>query len=118
MKSKTFYRVANHDTQQGLWYDFNGKFTGNIHDKFSFCSNNKLPMPFDPNIIGWLSTTDTLDALFLWFTEEDIQKLEEYGYTIALYEATEYKMYHNHWIIKQNSSKLVKTISVASTVES
>lgn len=113
MESKIFYRVANHETQQGLWYDFNGKYTGNIHDKFSFCCNNKLPMPFDPNLVGWLSTTDTLDALFHWFTKEDILNLEKYGYTIALYESTDYKSHLNHWIISQETSKLVKTILIA-----
>lgn len=116
MKSKTFYRVANHQSQQGLWYDFNGVFTGLIHNEFSFCTNHNLLMPYDPNIIGWLSATETLDELFLWFTEGEIQKLEEHGYTIALYEATEFKMYNNHWIIKQDTSKLVKTISVSDVV--
>jgi hypothetical protein len=28
MEKKSFYRVANHETQQGLWYDFQGNFTG------------------------------------------------------------------------------------------
>lgn len=66
METKLFYRVANHETQQGLWYDFKGNFTGFIHDKFNFCTNNKLPMPYDPNIVGWLSATETLDELFNW----------------------------------------------------
>ena len=30
---KTFYRVANTETEQGLWYDFKGQFTGLIHSK-------------------------------------------------------------------------------------
>ena len=34
MKKKLFYRVANNKTQQGLWYDFNGKFTGFIASFF------------------------------------------------------------------------------------
>lgn len=28
---KVFYRVANTENEQGLWYDFKGKFTGLIH---------------------------------------------------------------------------------------
>jgi len=113
METKLFYRVANHETQQGLWYDFKGKFTGFIHDRFNFCTNNKLPMPYDPNIVGWLSATETLDELFNWFTQKDIQELEKHGYTIALYEASEYKYHNNHWIIKQDNSKLVECLSLA-----
>jgi hypothetical protein len=60
---KTFYRVCNPKTEQGLWYDFKGKFTGLIHDEFNFCSNSSLAMPFDEELIGWLSATDSLDEL-------------------------------------------------------
>lgn len=112
METKLFYRVANHETQQGLWYDFQGNFTGLIHNEYSFCSNRELPMPFDPNIIGWLSTTETLDELFLWFNETDIQELEKFGYRIAVYEASDYKKHHNHWVIKQDSSILTELVKL------
>lgn len=112
MEPVLFYRVANNETEQGLWYDFSGNFTGLIHNKFSFCKNNQLPMPFDPDLVGWLSATKTLDELFQWFTKYDIEKLEEYGYMISLYEATEYKYHNNHWIIKQDSSRLVDCMTV------
>lgn len=101
---KTFYRVCNNESQEGLWYKKNGEFSGLIHNKFDFCTNTKLPMPYDPNIIGWLSTTDKLETLFLWFTKDDIKKLEEFGYGIAVYEARDYKIYNNHWVINQESS--------------
>lgn len=107
---KTFYRVANVDTEQGLWYDFKGNFTGNIHGKFNFCMNSKLPMPFDNDIVGWLSATETLDELFSWFSKEDIERLEKAGYCITVYEASEYRFYNNHWLIKQDSSKLLERI--------
>jgi hypothetical protein len=104
METKIFYRVGNVETQQGLWYDFKGNFTGLIHDKYDFCTNYELPMPFDPDVIGWLSATDNLNELFFWFTKEDIEQLEEFGYGIGVYEATEYRFYDNHWVIKQDSS--------------
>ena len=110
---KVFYRVANTETEQGLWYDFKGQFTGLIHSKFDFCMNTKLPMPFDPNIVGWLSATDTLEDLFNWFSKEDIERLEEHGYFITVYEATEYKFHQTHWVIKQDSSTLVGSFSYA-----
>lgn len=108
----TFYRVANVETEQGLWYDFSGKFTGLIHDKFSFCANRNLPMPFDPDIVGWLSATKTLEDLFFWFTKEDIAKLEKHGFRITVYESDNAKIHGNHWVIKQEGSRIVGHVLV------
>lgn len=113
MEPKLFYRLSNIQTQQGLWYDFKGNFTGLIHNKFNFCANNQLQMPFDPEIVGWLSATETLDDLFNWFNKKDIEELEKHGYSITLYAASEYKYHNNHWVIKQNNSRLVKCIPLA-----
>lgn len=115
MKAKSFYRVSNNTTQQGLWYDFNGNFTGLIHSKFDFCSNRNLLMPYDPNLIGWLSATESLEDLFYWFSEDDIIRLERYGYSISIYEAIEYKYFNNHWVIKQDSSILKECLSLTYT---
>ena len=89
-------------------------FTGLIHDKFDFCTSNQLQMPFDPEIVGWLSATETIDELFNWFNKKDIEKLEKHGYSITLYAASEYKYHNNHWVIKQNNSRLVKCLPLAS----
>jgi len=70
-----FYRVNHEHTQQGLWYEFNGNFSGLIHNEFNFCTNNQLKMDFDPELVGWLSATDSLESLWNWFTMEDIIKL-------------------------------------------
>lgn len=113
MENKVFYRVSNVDSEQGLWYDFEGNFTGLIHDKFDFCLNSELPMPFDPDVVGWLSTTDVFDDLFHWFTKEDITQLETHGYKICVYESTEYREYENHWLIKQDSANLLEFIDIA-----
>lgn len=102
--SKLYYRVAHIETKQGLWYDSLGKFTGLIHNEFNFCTNNKLPMPFDPELVGWLSATDSLEDLFFWFTKEDIAKLEKHGWFITVYEAEKVKEYKNHLVICQNTS--------------
>ncbi len=40
--SETFFRVSHENTEQGLWYDFDGHFTGLIHSRFSFCQNHEL----------------------------------------------------------------------------
>lgn len=107
MENKLFYRLGNINTKQGLWYDIKGNFTGLINNKFDFCANNKLPMPFDPNIVGWLSATKTIDELYVWFPKKDIIKLEKYGFRIMLYAASEYKYHNTHWLINQKTSKLM-----------
>jgi len=110
---KQFYRIANNETNQGLWYNIKGEFTGLIHEKFTFCKNTKLPMRFDKNVCGWLSATDTLQDLYNWFTEEDIARLEKFGYFITLYEAQDYRFYENHYLIDQKTSRMVTRLSLS-----
>jgi len=109
---KHFYRVCNPGSQQGLWYDYEGKFIGLIHDEFSFCSNSELEMPYDNELIGWLSATDSLESLWNWFTEEDIKQLQNHGWYIHKYEVSAYKFYDKfqHYVICQNTSKVVDKI--------
>lgn len=102
--SKLYYRVSNKETKQGLWYDSKGKFTGLIHGEFNFCENNNLLMPFDPELAGWLSATDSLDDLFNWFPRKDIERLQNYGWFITTYEAVRVKQYKNHLVICQETS--------------
>ena len=109
---KKYYRVADTRTNQGLWYGMNGKFTGLIHGKFSFCTNSSFEMPFDEGLVGWLSATDSLEELFEWFPKIDILKLQNFGYKICEYEATEVKEYKNHLLINQQSSQLVRCINI------
>lgn len=105
---KKFYRVCKEDTFQGLWYAFDGSFTGLIHDKFNFCLNTELKMDFDHTLVGWLSATDDLNTLYQWFTEEDIRKLQEHGWYIYEVHTDEYKWYDKfqHWIVKQDACRV------------
>jgi hypothetical protein len=109
---KTFYRVCNTETQQGLWYSFQGEFTGFIHDRFSFCKNKDLKMDFDEELRGYLSATDSFEDLFNWFTKEDIKTLQESNYFIHEYETKDYKFYDRfqHFVINQENSKLIKKV--------
>jgi len=111
---KTFYRVANSETNQGLWYDRQGNFTGLIHDKFNFCKNRDLQMPFDKDIVGWLSATDDLESLWHWFSKEDIENLEKHGYFITSYTSSSYRYHNNHWVICEKTSLIKKTIPLNS----
>lgn len=111
---KQFYRVCNVDTQQGLWYNFSGEFTGLIHDKFNFCKNKDLLMDFDLELTGYLSATDSLDTLYNWFSEEDIKQLQKHGWYIHVYETDDYKFYEKfqHLVINQNKAKLIQKIEL------
>jgi hypothetical protein len=112
-----FYRICNTETQQGLWYDFSGKFTGLIHDKFNFCTHRDLRMDFDEELVGYLSATDTMKSLFNWFSPSDISKLEEHGYNIHVYETDDYKFYDRfqHYVISKENSKIIKKIRLCDT---
>lgn len=114
IQPKKYYRVCNKETLQGLWYDYDGKFTGLIHNDFNFCENNKLEMEFDPELVGWLSATDSLETLWKWFTEDDIKTLQEHGWFIHEFEAPDVKFYERfqHLIIKQDTSKVLRTIEL------
>ena len=73
-------------------------------------------MPYNEQIVGWLSATETLEELFVWFTKEDIKLLEPYGFTISEYEATDYKRHENHWLIKQDNSVLIRNINLQDVI--
>ena len=109
-----FYRVSNINTEQGLWYDFQGNFTGLIHDRFNFCLNNQLRMDFDPELVGYISAVETLEQLEKWFPQKDILQLEKMGWFIHEYEAEDFKFYERfqHTVINQESSRLVRRILI------
>lgn len=104
--SRLFYRVCNIETKQGLWYNQAGDFTGLIHDRYNFCMHNALKMNFDPEIVGWLSATDDLQALYQWFPVEDIHRLQQFGYFLHEYHAKDIRFYERfqHLIINQATS--------------
>lgn len=112
--TKMFYRVNHVDTQQGLWYDFKGQFTGNIHSWYNFCQNRDLEMDFDPEVVGWISATESLSKLLDWFPAKDITRLQDEGYFIHTYETSEFKWYERfkHYLIKQSSSVLVAKLDI------
>lgn len=111
-EEKVFYRVCNENTLRGLWYDYNGKFTGIIHNEFNFCKHKDLEMDYDPELVGWLSATDTLDKLFEWFPIQDILKLQEEGWFLHKFVATDAKFYDRfqHIVINQETSKSIGRI--------
>jgi hypothetical protein len=103
-KTQVFYRVANIETQQGLWYDWEGQHTGLIHTTYNFCKSSDLPMPYDPNVSGWLSSTDSLENIWHWFPKKDIFDLQKEGWFLYAYLADSFKEYENHYLVDQKTS--------------
>lgn len=71
-------------------------------------------MDFDPEIVGWLSATESLDTLYNWFTKDDIKQLQSHGWFIHEFEAIDVKFYERfqHQIIKQDTSKVLRIIDL------
>lgn len=102
---KLFYRVGV-ETKEGLWYDKEGNFTGLIHTEFSWCNASKLEMPFDNELVGYLSVADSLEHLYQWFSKLELLKLQSQNFFIYEYLASDYKFYdmYKHNVINQKSS--------------
>lgn len=117
MESKTFYRVSNERTQQGLWYNMAGEFTGLIHDRFNFCKNTALKMEFDPALKGYLSATTDIPSLLQWFPIADILELQKHGYYIYKYVSDDFKYYDkfSHYIIHEKAV-IIEKIAVEAHV--
>lgn len=109
LKENLYWRLAHIDTKQGLWYDADGEFTGLIHKEFNFCANTELLMPFDPELVGWLSATRSLEELWNWFPMEDVLRLQDHGWYITAYRADDVREYKNHVIIKASTATVVYT---------
>ena len=102
---KLFYRVGV-ETKEGLWYDKEGKFTGLIHTEFKWCNASQLQMPFEEQLVGYLSVADSLEHLYQWFSKQELLKLQELNFNIYEYKALDYKFYdlYKHNVINQESS--------------
>lgn len=111
-ETKKFYRVCHEDTMQGLWYNSRGEFTGLIHNKYDYLKNSSLEMPFDEELVGWLSAVGSLEDLYYWFPSEDIKSLQNDGFYIYEYLTEDYKFYDRfkHIVINQDTSILTKKI--------
>lgn len=108
-KTKSFYRVNNLDKTTGLWYNNDGKFTGLINSKYDNLKASALPMPFDTELVGWVSAIETLEHLFEWFTLEELKSLQKDHFFISEFAVVNYKHYekYNHPVIEQSTSRLI-----------
>jgi hypothetical protein len=104
---KLFYRIGAED-KKGLWYNTDGTFSGAIHKEFTWLNASNLNMPFENELIGYISVADSLEHLYQWFTKQEILKLQEQGFSILEYKASDYKFYdlYKHNVINQETSIL------------
>lgn len=107
----TFYRVCDPEKEQGLWYDPEGNFTGIVHG-LDYLRVQQLRMDYDPEVVGWLSCTDSLDKLWAWFSKEEILRLQERGLYIHEYTSKDFKHYKqfDHMLIKQDTARVIRKI--------
>ena len=114
-KKEYFYRVGilrNDNT--GLWYNQKGEFTGLIHEKYDWLGASKLQMPFDTEIVGYLSVADSMKHLYQWFTKDEILRLQLDGYAIFEYVADDFKFcdLYQHNVINQKTSTINNIIKL------
>jgi hypothetical protein len=110
---KSFYRIGNQST--GLWYDCTGNFTGHIHtDKYNWLKASELQMPFDQQLIGFISVADSLEHLYHWFTRDEIVNLQNDGFCIEEWRSDDYKFYetYKHNVINQRTSVLFNKLVI------
>jgi hypothetical protein len=71
-------------------------------------------MDFDESIVGWLSAVDNIEHLWVWFSKEDIKKLQEHGWYIHEFTAEEEKFYDRfqHLVIKQSTARVTQIIEL------
>lgn len=96
----TVYRVEPLEgrTGSGLWYDAAARFTGLIHT-LPDAQSASLPMGWDPAFHEgghWISATDTLADLLVWFSVEDLRILQGRGYRIMAHDVVLYRRMNGH----------------------
>jgi hypothetical protein len=112
---KLFYRVGTNNTE-GLWYTKYGEFSGLIHTEFKWLNASGLVMPYEPELVGYLSVADSLEHLYKWFHPSEIIRLQESGFSIFEYAATDYKFYdlYKHNVINKETSIMMNRLVLAS----
>jgi hypothetical protein len=52
-----------------------------------------------------------VEDIFHWFSREDIIRLQDFGFFLYEYEATDYRQHQNHWIFEKNTARVLNRIS-------
>lgn len=109
---KHYYRIGKENI--GLWYSQTGEFTGSIHKDFNWLSASNLEMPFEKELVGYISVADSLEHLYQWFSIQEIKQLQEQGFFIEEWASNDVKFYehYKHNVIEQSKSILINKILI------
>ena len=90
------YRVARPEGGS-LWYDKDGRQTGLVHSVPGALAAHP-PMPYDDAFRAdgckWISCTDTMDMLRVWFSTADMIELLDRGYVVQKIAVRNYRRFH------------------------
>ena len=120
MENKTtkIYRIENHKTMHGMWYDKDGNFNPFIQNLTDGVSKN-LPMGHcdDHRRLGkvWYSGCENIEDLKSWFSAQDALELEQAGYLLFIFEVTETYRKENETLFTRESI-VAETVIPLSTV--
>lgn len=85
------YRVEDPYRKYGIWRDFDGT----VSPVFKYLSDGKYKdMPMENSDFyreggkNWFSATDTPEELKAWFSTQDVIEMEDMGYSVIEFEAT------------------------------
>lgn len=90
----TLFRVTG---TTGLWYDAEGRETGLVH---TLSEGAAAALPMGPHPVfrdagrRWISATDRLADIALWFSRGDMTELLERGYVLEAIEVARYRTLH------------------------
>lgn len=106
MKAKIVCRV-NGKNGDSVWYKKDGTPRADFRERFPWFHNVNMPMPFDPDHVGYVSVVENIEDLMDWCNESDITEFEKQGYSITIYETDNYKEHKNHMVAKKDSLKFI-----------
>lgn len=93
------YRVENPVTWQGLWYRKDGVFNPFIKTLTNAIARD-FPMDFDPQFkvdgFDWISGCDNLPDMKNWFSAQDLEELNTFGYNLYEFTVERYRTVNGH----------------------
>ena len=91
--TKNIYRIEHKETKAGMWHNYDGTYNGVIKELTEGKSREAL-MPYTKEHTHrgkkWFSGVESLEQLYQWFTERDLEELMGMGYVLYRFSALEY----------------------------
>lgn len=105
------YRIENQNLpDRGLWYTREGEFKPLVTRLKSPLA--ELPMPFDPNAVGFFSGCDSIQQLRNWFKFHDLVQLRRMGFELFVYKSRNFKEAEGHLLFSKYDYLSRKKLSI------